>query len=986
MKGSVRTFLIVLAAALALGLFAAFGGAGSKVEAGSELKMVRAALELYVGETDKLVLSGTGKDDASFSSSDDKVVTVDKEGGVKGIAPGTAEITAKYGGSTAVCKVYVVEKEYSFDDEIMISVFWPPTQGYINDEQYKYMADAGITYVMGSGDNLGAKEVQLQMLELCYKYGIRMTVGDGRLGGSLLNMSEKSIKKVVEEYRNVPAANGYYMLDEPYNPNVFINAYRILKTADPNSYMHLNFLPYGSYGSVETYKAQMNDWVKLCEQTGYKQDYLMYDLYPFGLEKGSMNRTGFLTNLNAVREVGLANDVKTGTYIQSVTQSVAFRSPTESETRYEINMALAFGIKQLSYFTWFTPYNRSEPFEDGIISYDGIPNPKYEFICRLNKEVKMLGTTLVKCDSLEVYQSANGQNAMEKIPEDFFVQRADKSDFTVAYLKHKETGRNYCMVVNNNFSAARTFKIKFDDEIKTLEYISEKDGKVYGQEIGDGNVVTLELDAGAARLFILPEGYDFSAKRVWNPAVNENIALHAQIYCDTSRGSDGWYMSYLNDGKRFSAGVSNGWQAADNAETAVIKIDLGQSVAFNRIDLYPAGDRFDYGEYMPSDFVISISEDGENWYKLATATGFKTEGCAVPSIRFDMVRARYVRVIISKFNGKKVQLAEIEVYNDDGGVGEPGSVADFGSVERGSEVVTYKADSNIAKNRKVQVSTYPADGSYKSWGWWPDFLVDGRYDRGWTSNVKIHMDSADCTEYAIIDLGDVFNISNIEVTPLGCWPKDFEIRLSVDQSSWTVVDSQKNSKKPSDSYVVTPETPVLGRYLMFIATKLTRTEADGYMLQLSEIGVKGTPYKDEAEAQKLMDDYIAAGGSSESELYKDVRTMLSNELATQSQLDAAMKKMLESVGLKLPQKETSAQTTADYKFEIEDNPLSGFDDTPVPTVAPSDVPDHNDDTEYVSGDRSKGAIKSAVIAGIAIAAAAGAAAAAIIVAKKKKKD
>ena len=47
-------------------------------------------------------------------------------------------------------------------------------------------------------------------------------------------------------------------------------------------------------------------------------------------------------------------------------------------------MGLAFGYKQFSYFTWFTPSNRSEPFADGIILLDGTPNPKsYEAVKQL---------------------------------------------------------------------------------------------------------------------------------------------------------------------------------------------------------------------------------------------------------------------------------------------------------------------------------------------------------------------------------------------------------------------------------------------------------------------------------------------------------------------------------------------------------------------------------------------------------------------------
>ncbi|MBO4325643.1 MAG: discoidin domain-containing protein [Clostridia bacterium] len=977
MNMTVRICLIIVVLLAVLLITAA--GLGSRVGASGTLTMTRNALELFIGETDTLTLKKSSEN-VSWTTSDSSIVTVDKDGNVKGIAVGQAEITASDGETSAVCKVFVVEKEYSFDDDIMISIFWPPTSQYINDEQYKYMADAGITYVMGSGDNLGSKEDQLKMLELCYKYGIRMTVGDSRLGGNLLNMSEKAIKKVVDEYRNVPGANGYYMLDEPYNANSFIDAYRTLKSIDPNSYMHLNFLPYGSYSSVETYKAQMDDWLKLCAQTGYKQDYLMYDLYPFGLEKGSMNRTGFLINLNAAREVGLKNGVKTGTYIQSVTQSVAFRSPTESETRYEINMALAFGFKQLSYFTWFTPYNRSEPFEDGIINYDGVPNPKYEFICRVNGEVKMLGPTLVKCDSLEVYQGRNNYSAMELIPEDFFVQNANKGDFTVAYLRNRENGRNYCMVVNNNFSKAKDFELKFESGIGSLEYISEKDGKVYSQEIGADNIVSLTLEAGAARLFVLPEGYDFAARRKWVPAVNENIALKAQVCCDTSLGSSGWYMRYLNDGTRFSAGDSNGWQPVEKAKSAVIIMDFEQEVEFNRIDIYPAGDRFDYGTHMPSDFTISVSNDGENWFKLASAEGFKLEGVAVPSIKFAKIKARYIRFIVSAFNGGKLQIAEIEVYNDGGGVGDPETIYENSHEERGAYEVKYKKGSNIAKNKSVKASSYPADGSYKSWGWWPDFLVDGDYAKGWTSNVKIHMDNANSTEYAIIDLGDTFSVGSIVVTPLGCWPKDFEISLSADCEKWTTVASEKNSKKPADNYTVDTTGSAPARYLMFRATKLTNTAADGYMLQLGDIEVYGVPYKDAGEAETLMSEYIAAGGKESDDLYTKVKTLLDDPNATQTQLDVAMKAMLVSVGKDIPEKVRRESEKADYNFVIEKNPLETVDDTVVPTVKPGNI-----DDEPAPEKKSRNAAAAAIIAGIAIVAAIGASAAIIVTARKKKK-
>ena len=48
------------------------------------IKMDRPALELVVGETDKLTAKSSS--DVTWSSSDEKIVTVDAEGNVRGIA------------------------------------------------------------------------------------------------------------------------------------------------------------------------------------------------------------------------------------------------------------------------------------------------------------------------------------------------------------------------------------------------------------------------------------------------------------------------------------------------------------------------------------------------------------------------------------------------------------------------------------------------------------------------------------------------------------------------------------------------------------------------------------------------------------------------------------------------------------------------------------------------------------------------------------
>ena len=113
-----------------------------------------------------------------------------------------------------------------FDENIMLSVFWPPTPAYINDEQYRLMADAGINWVLGAGEEtLATPANQKKMLELCEKYGMHLILQDGSFGGSLPGKSERVIRKQVERYTGYSALGGFYILDEPYNPNGYVESY-----------------------------------------------------------------------------------------------------------------------------------------------------------------------------------------------------------------------------------------------------------------------------------------------------------------------------------------------------------------------------------------------------------------------------------------------------------------------------------------------------------------------------------------------------------------------------------------------------------------------------------------------------------------------------------------------------------------------------------------------------------------------------------------
>ena len=863
-----------------------------------KVELDKHALELLVGESAQLSVLFSGFDSTpsvTWKSDKTSVVTVDAGGKVTAKGKGTATVSATAGSVTETCTVKVVDEKARFDENIMISIFWPPTKDYINDEQYKLMADAGITYVMGAGDALGEKETVEKMLALCDKYGMLMTVGDDRLGRNLLNMSEDEIKAVVAEYQNVPGVGGYYMLDEPFNPNIFFDAYRVLKSVEPDKYMHLNFLPSASYANMETYISQMDDWCKLCASTGYPLDYLMYDRYPYGVAAGSMDRVGFLANMDACHDVGLANDVKTGAYIQSICIPGGFRRPTDSEIRYEIYMYLAYGYKQISYFTWFTPVDRSEPFEDGIISSTGVPNKHYAAVSKINHEVLALGKVLIDCDALEIY--LNGETwGQESIPEDFPVQPTDNKNYTVSLLKNRESGRNYLMVVNNNFSKGQSLSLVLDSKITGLYEVSKTDGTLSEVSL-DGRKLEIELAAGDGVLYALPEGLDFTDPITPAP-VGTNLAIGGQVQCNSSTGESDQYMNNLNDGEReceYSGTL--GWASNKTKETEII-VDIGYAADLNRVDIYPAGTGKTFGRNFGKNITVSVSEDGKSWKKVHEQTGINAKE-GIPSFTFEKSHARYVKLDITGYSGT-LALAEIEIFMDDGSVGEAGT-------NNGPrEEIVYTEGMNIALDRPFDVSSQTNE-QYVAWGWAGKFINDGNLNNGWTSNVKIH-DKAESTEYVIIDFGDLFAVDKVVVHPISdLWPEDFEIYLSVDGENWTSIAKETGSQKPKKNYTVTLDTPVEGVMLKLEATKLRSTAADGYMLQLAEIEAYGKPICDKTALQAIMDEYVAAGGDTGAEAYVKAQAGMDNALLTSTSMDV----LVRALKAAMPQVEqtTEAETT-----------------------------------------------------------------------------
>ncbi len=529
-----KIFLFAVASVLALG---ASASGYAVCAAGTSLTLQKPALELSLGESEELIEGSSLK----WTSADESVATVSSSGIVRATGVGETTITAENeSGAKGTLPVYVIERERGFEDNILISVFWPPTAEYMDagegderwEEQFKLLSDAHIDYLCNvtgrdRQQNIGSvprqentKATNLKMALYAHKYGMRVSVADERFS-SFPSMSSLEIQEIIGEYRNVAGVGGYYILDEPFDPMPYAPVHEAIKLADATGYTHLNFQPIHAYGipvgtldraADERYRAVLGEWLGAGEACGFPHDYLMFDFYPYTDAGNGMARDIYFANLDAVREVGLEYGVKTANYLQTVSSTLqssgalAFRSATAAEIRYEAMLSLAYGCKQLSYFTWFLPTNRNgETFTKAIVNADGVPDPDYYGpVTALNAEIHNLGRTLIGLDAEEVYLNGERWGWQEGIPQGTLLSPTDEKNYTVSLLKDRETQKDYFMVVNNDYTAPLETGIAINREVSFLKRIRPDDGKEEVLHLQDG-ILSVSLAAGDGALFYLPD-------------------------------------------------------------------------------------------------------------------------------------------------------------------------------------------------------------------------------------------------------------------------------------------------------------------------------------------------------------------------------------------------------------------------------------------------------------------------------------------------
>lgn len=702
---------------------------------------------------------------------------------------------------------------------IGIGIFWEPPYEYTNDEQYDWIRDANITFIeitnRAGAINKEASDLQLQ---LAAERGLKVAYSVGVDGKSLLSMSEAEIMEYVAGLAENPTITDIHVIDEPAQPWVYSAACAAISKAGVNP--RLNFLPYFATWVFENYNGYIEDSIILAGKENWGT--LCYDQYPFPYNGGIPD---MFYNLDVFRQIGLKYDVDTAFYIQSIGEGGNFRRTNGGEIRYHTSAGLAYGLKSMTYFTWWTT-GFCDPKDYAIISPYGEKTDIYDDVASINAQILKVGPVLSRLDALEVYHTSGRETAITICKEEdvpIYTKTAASSGVIISLMEDRETGRDYIMLVNKNFSKSKTYEFTVSDRITHL------------YDLNSGEYVELDISSGRVKLTFEPGGFILLAVGQQDNIVDRvtdqsaNLAEGKPLNVDAVNPGGGYYAYCMTDGIRDDS-VSNSKGYRSPGATGYVELDLGRITQINRVDIYPTGTRFTRGQTFPLDFTIEVSTDRENWVVVANETDYTACLTAIPVFTFDTYDARYVRINITA--GRECgyyEIAEIEVYCDDGSIPTPDHDSWY------AEVGNEPSGTNVALERNVTASSSVP-------GWDPATLTDGNWDSGWTSGLNRHA-TADGEEWVLIDLAYTYEIDRVSLigrTGDEYFPYKFRVEVSEDGTNFTTVyegecPEERAGKQPFDCAL----DGVKARYVRIVAYSL-RDKAgfgDGHLLSLMEVEV-----------------------------------------------------------------------------------------------------------------------------------------------------
>ncbi len=306
------------------------------------------------------------------------------------------------------------------------------TTGFLSAEKVKYAAKYGLSAVLSIG-GLPANLTEAQQVELIKK---------------ALEKSKDSSSVLAIELRDEPSTGDFPFLAKWAKSVV---------TADSNLLPYINLLPnYASPGQLgaKDYDEYLERFVKECNPK-----FLSYDNYSL-FEGSIINADRFYSNLEAMRAKALKYNLPFWNIVLGNCH-FQYAEPTQATVSLQVFSSLAYGVRGISYFTYYTPIVGN--YRLAPIDQFGHRTKTWDYIRFANLQIHKLAPTYLKLKSVNVFHHPNIPADCRGLADSKYLANVTGADLLVGEFEGPGN-TPYVMVVNKSLLNSTWYGVEFKEK------------------------------------------------------------------------------------------------------------------------------------------------------------------------------------------------------------------------------------------------------------------------------------------------------------------------------------------------------------------------------------------------------------------------------------------------------------------------------------------------------------------------------------------
>lgn len=343
-----------------------------------------------------------------------------------------------------------IDNEKRLQPEQFAIMVWGITQG--KPQLLADMYDCGIN-LAGFVSPKDLKAVQKAKLKcVVYDPSINIKRSGQMTPADLVDKAIHALSKIVNKS---PAVYAYCLLDEPQAidfPELAQWSKAIAKYS-PSKLAYINLYPnYASRGQLQanSYDEYLETFIKTLSPK-----YISYDHYAM-MDDGTI-RDGYFQNLESARSASLKHGIPFWNIVLA-TAHFTYAEPSYASMRFQVFTSLAYGVKGISYFTYFAPDIGN--YRLAAVDPFGHKTPTWDMLRSVNMQIHKLGPTYLKLKSVGVFHHPNVPSGCRGIADSKLIESVEGGDLLVGEFVNPE-GKPYAIIVNKSLTQNAAINIKF---------------------------------------------------------------------------------------------------------------------------------------------------------------------------------------------------------------------------------------------------------------------------------------------------------------------------------------------------------------------------------------------------------------------------------------------------------------------------------------------------------------------------------------------